>query len=102
LHRFDDVPSEVSELQAEGMEIYLLATRSGIVKELVGLESIRALPSFNRVDMFIQPGSFVSPTVDYYNRLGTVVLINTDKQQLEIDCKLIRQLEVEHKIIGFV
>lgn len=82
--------------------MYLLASKSGIVKDITGLDVIRALPSFDRVDMFIQPGSFVSPTVDYYNRLGTVVLIHKDKDQLEKDCKVVRQLEMENKVISFL
>ena len=84
------------------MEIYLNSSRSGIVKDIIGLDLIRSLKSCHRVDMFIQPGGFASPTVDYYSRLGTVVLINSDKEQLEADIKFIRQLEVQNKVIGFM
>jgi hypothetical protein len=86
----------------EGIELYLLSTRSGVVKDIVGLNFIRSLPSCKRVDMFTQPGGFVVPTVDYHSRVGTVVLANTDVAQLIEDCNTIRKWEVENKIIEYL
>lgn len=84
------------------MEVYLISSSRGVVKEIIGLELIRNLSSFKRMDLYTQPGSNVVPTSDYYTRVGTVVLVNKDKEQLHNDYKFIRELEIQQKLIKFV
>ena len=99
---YDELPAQVDTMRAEGMEVYLVSSSRGLVRDIVGLQTIRALPSCKRVDMFTQPGAHVIPTCDYYSRVGTVVLVNKDKTQLMQDYNTIRQLELDQKLIKFV
>lgn len=99
---YDELPTQANELKAEGMEVYLVSSSRGLVRDIVGLQAIRDLPSCQRVDMYTQPGAHVIPTCDYYSRVGTVVLVNKDSAQLERDYQTIRQLELDQKLIKFV
>lgn len=99
---YDELPAQVDDLKAEGMEVYLVSSSRGLVRDIVGLEALRALPSCKRVDMYTQPGAHVIPTCDYYSRVGTVVLVNKDRAQLEQDYRAIRQLELGQQLIKFV
>ena len=100
--RFDEIPLVPSELKVNGMEVYLVSTKTGVVNEVIGLNVIRALPSCRRVDLLTQPGALLTPTTDYYNRIGTVLLINIDNKQLEADYNIIRTLELNNELVRLV
>jgi hypothetical protein len=67
----------------------------GTLKDIPGIETIRELPSFRRMEMLTQPGAVFRPTIDCFTRPGSVQLVNSSQTALETDYTKIRQLEFE-------
>lgn len=97
-YRFDEMPDEPRVLLAEGCELFLVSSQTGIVREVAGLHHIRSLSSFRRIDLTLQPGALMTPTVDTFSSPGTVQLVHTDPACLEADYRGIRQLEMSSDI----
>ena len=55
-----------------GCEAFLVSYKKGTVRDIPGLEVIRALPSFRRMEMMTQPGATLNPTIDCFTRPGSV------------------------------
>ena len=90
--RFDELPS-LPVLRSEGCEVFLVSRQDGIVADIPGIEKIRSLESFRRMEMLCQPGSHIKPTVDCFTRPGSVQMCNTSGYLLEKDYNSIRDLE---------
>ena len=76
--RFDELPDVPKKLLKEGSEVFLVSHQSGVVKDITGIESIRVLSSFNRMEMMTQPGSVIKPTIDCFTRPGAIQLVNAE------------------------
>ncbi len=60
-----------------------------------GVDAIRALLSFRRMELAVQPGMRVARSIDCFTRPGSVLLTHVDRAVLEKDVAVIRALE-EH------
>ena len=65
--RFDALPLEPTLVKA-GCEAFMVSYYKGILKDVPGLDVIRGLKSFRRVDLLTQPGGAISPTIDCFTR----------------------------------
>lgn len=65
--RFDALPYTPNLLK-KGCEAFLVSYSAGILKDIPGLETIRSLASFRRMEMFTQPGAVFAPTIDCFTR----------------------------------
>lgn len=90
--RFDALPFE-PVLQKHGSEAFLVSHVKGTLKDIPGIEVIRELSSFRRMEMLTQPGAALHPTVDCFTRPGSVQLVNSSREKLEADYEVIRSLE---------
>ena len=64
------------------------------VKGLPGVDSIRGLASFRKVELAVQPGMHQAKTIDCFTRPGAVQLVNEDPTALAADVAAIRDLEL--------
>jgi biotin carboxylase len=90
--RFDALPF-VPTLQNQGSEAFLISHTSGTLLEIPGIDEIRSLSSFRRMEMLTQPGMTIQPTIDCFTRPGSVQLVNKSAETLEKDYAIIRELE---------
>lgn len=92
--RFAKLPDKYpSPFQSFGQEVDLVSFSEGIVKSTPGYEVIRSLPSFVFLETLVKPRSKVRKTVDLVTAVGATILMHHDKQVLERDIALIRQME---------
>jgi len=92
---FDALPPAPHTLACFGAEIDIVSFRAGVVTHLPGLDRIRALPSFRRMELAVQPGAYIKATVDCFTRPGSVMLAHANEAVLLADCETIRVLEQE-------
>lgn len=71
--RFEAIPAQPTLLQ-QGCEAFLVSYKSGIVRNIPGIDDLRELPSFRRLEMVTQPGSTVKPTVDSFSRYVHIMI----------------------------
>jgi len=91
--RFDAIPFE-PRLQSAGCEAFLVAHEEGVLKDIPGIQQIRSLGSFRRLEMMTQPGAILRPTIDCFTRPGSVQLVNKSNEALLADYNTIRGLEL--------
>ena len=91
--KFDDLPSTPTKLLKEGCEAFLVSKFSGVIKDIPGIEKIRNLSSFRRLEMLTQPGAPILPTIDCFTRPGSVQMVNFNADDLDKDYNSIRTLE---------
>ena len=92
--RFDALP-HIPSLSKQGTEAFLVSYQTGSLVEIPGIDTIRSLPSFRRMEMLTQPGAYITPTIDCFTRPGSAQLVNTDANDLRKDYEAIRSLEYE-------
>jgi hypothetical protein len=63
------------------------------LKSIPGLKKIRQLEAFRKLEMIIQPGMRIVPTVDCFTRPGSVQLVAPNRSAFERDYAIIRELE---------
>jgi len=90
-----------SPFKAAGQEVILVSFSRGIVKSTPGFEKIKQLDSFVYLETGVKPGSFVDYTIDLFTGIGSVILINHDKEALEQDVETIRRMERENLLFDF-
>jgi len=90
--QFDNLPP-YPKLLKRGAEAFFVSFSTGVVTDIPGIDKIRQLPSFRRIEMLTQPGATIYPTIDCFTRPGSVQLVNEDLNQLEEDYNAIRLLE---------
>lgn len=91
--RFDDIPSVPKVLLKEGCEAFMVSLVTGTIKDIPGIEVIRGLSSFRRLEMLTQPGAEIRPTIDCFTRPGSVQMVNDEPAALDADYSVIRALE---------
>ena len=91
--RFDAIPFEPSVLLKEGCEAFLVSMHSGMLRDIPGVETIRNMRSFRRMELNTQPGEMLVPTVDCFTRPGSVQMVCDTAAGLEADYAKIRELE---------
>jgi hypothetical protein len=68
--------------------------QSGVVTAIPGVATVRALPSFRRMELAVQPGMHQAITIDCFTRPGSALLMHADPAVLEQDVAAIRKLEL--------
>lgn len=91
--RFDALPSVPNLLLKQGAEVFLVSSQSGVVTSSPGVDVIRRLASFRRLELFAQVGYELRPTVDCFTRPGSVQLVHESPGMLEADYEAVRSLE---------
>ena len=92
--KFDLLPDKYpSPFLMYGQCVDLVSFCSGTVKTTPGYDVIKMMQSFVYLETHVKPGSKVYPTVDMATDLGTVVVMHANKDVLEQDITLIRQME---------
>jgi L-amino acid ligase len=91
---FDSIPS-IPKLLKHGIEIFLVNYKSGVVKDIDGLDEIVNMNSFLRSDFHTQPGNYLLPTIDSYTCPGSVQLVSEGIEIIDNDVERIRQLELQ-------
>jgi len=93
---FDRLPEVFpSPFKASGQTMMLVNYFSGIVRSTPGYEKMRKLPSFESLTTRVKAGSKVELTIDLFTAVGVLVIINSDKAQLEKDIAEVRSMEKE-------
>jgi len=92
---FDALPAAPMELKKSGCEVFLVSRQDGMISALPGVDAIRALPSFRKMGLAVQPGMAQKRTVDCFTRPGAVQLVAEDAVALAKDVAAIRQLEIQ-------
>jgi len=99
---FFDLPDKpVSPFLASGQEVILVSFSRGAVKAVPGFDKIQQLQSFVYLETGVKPGSKVEHTVDLFTCIGSVILIHEDKEILERDVKIIRDLEEKNELFEY-
>ncbi len=99
---FERLPDKhPSPFLAAGQCVDLVSYNTGTVKATPGYEVIKLLPSFVHLESHIKQGSKVVPTIDLATDVGSVVLMHHDKEVLERDIALIRQMESNNVIFEY-
>jgi len=65
----------------------------GILKSIDYLDAIKKLPSFHKLDMYINVGERIHPTIDLIGIPGTVFLLHEDENVVQKDYETICELE---------
>jgi len=100
--RFEELPNKYpSPFKAFGQEVDLVSFSEGFVKSTPGFDVIKMLPSFVSFETLVKPSSTVHLTVDLVTAVGAVILMNHDKEALENDIRLIRQLEQDNLLFEY-
>ena len=92
--RFDDLPAAPQSLLKEGCEAFMVSLHRGTIKDIPGIDVIRGLRSFRRLEMLTQPGAPITPTIDCFTRPGSVQMVNADAVQLEASYYQIRLFSI--------
>lgn len=90
-----------SPFKAAGQEVILVSFSRGTVKATPGFDKIRQLASFVYLETGVKPGSVVDYTIDLFTGIGSVILIDDDKEQLEKDVEEIRRMERENELFEY-
>lgn len=90
--RFDALPARPILLK-QGLECHLVSYFKGNLVEIPGIEKIKALTSFRRMELLIQPGMELPRTVDCFTRPGSIQMVADIVATLEEDYRAIRNLE---------
>lgn len=93
--RFDIIPSFPALLTKQGAEVFLVSNATGVVVATPGVDEIRRLPSFRRLELFTQVGSKILPTINCFTRPGSIQLVNELPGTLEDDYASVRDLEAK-------
>ena len=97
--KFDQLPDKYpSPFLAQGQLVDLVSYSKGTVKATPGFEVMKRLPSFVFIETHVKPGVRVVPTVDLVTDIGCVVMMHADKDVLERDIEVLRQME-KHNIL---
>ena len=59
----------------------------------LGLKRIRQLEAFRKLEMLVQPGMRIVPTIDCFTRPGSVQMVASSRGAFERDYSVIRALE---------
>ncbi|KAJ8603981.1 hypothetical protein CTAYLR_003356 [Chrysophaeum taylorii] len=94
---FDALPVVPNPFKNYGREYYMVSRQRGVVKAL-HVDKITALKSFAKMELAVQPGSKLAPTIDCFTRPGAIQLVHPDPAVVEADYRAIRALEEESRL----
>jgi len=89
---FRKIPDFVSHNMKYGKTVDLVAYEAKEILEVPGIEYVKSLKSFNRINLFKNVGDVLDITVDCNSTPGEIILIHEDKQQVERDFEAIHEL----------
>ncbi len=92
--RFEAIPAQPILLH-HGCEAFLVSYKHGVLQDIPGIDTIRDMPSFRRLEMMTQPGASIKPTVDCFTRPGSVQMVNESAEALKKDYDAVRSLELD-------
>jgi predicted CoA-binding protein len=84
--------------KAFGQEVIMVSYAQGEVVSTPGYYVIKQLDSFVYLETGISVGSKVEHTVDLVTSVGSVILLNTDKEVLKQDVEKIRDMEKKNEL----
>jgi hypothetical protein len=84
--------------KAFGQEVIMVSYAQGEVVATPGYDVIKQLDSFVYLETGISVGSKVEHTVDLVMSVGSVILLNTDKEVLKQDVEKIRDMEKKNEL----
>lgn len=76
-----------------GKIVYMLNSKTGILRDLPYLKTIEALPSFFRKKLNVRIDKRIVPTTNFFNYPGQFELVHEDPAVVERDYQTIRELE---------
>jgi len=94
-NKFLSFPCYPSDLSVHGRVVHLVSEVTGELVEIRHMQKIESLPSVSSVKIFpeFQVGNVISPTVDIKTDAGAILLIHSDKDQVESDYRTILKLQ---------
>jgi len=92
---FDALPMAPLALIKAGCEVFLVSRQNGVVQALPGVDKIRALSTFRKLELAVQPGMEQRCTTDCFTRPGSVQLAHEDPEVLAKDVATVRSLEID-------
>ncbi|MFF7976469.1 ATP-grasp domain-containing protein [Streptomyces sp. NPDC007905] len=82
------------------MSVFVTAHRSGVIRNPDSLSDLAKLPTAVRSTVTVPPGGRVQMTSDVFSVLGRVVLVDRDRDRVELDRRRIKRVErdlhIEH------
>ena len=90
-----------SPFKASGQEVILVSFSRGKVKATPGYEVIKQLPSYVYLETGVREGSELDYTIDLFTGIGSVILMHQDRQVLDRDVALIRNMEKENLLFEY-
>jgi biotin carboxylase len=87
--RFRRLPRRPARFAGAAVEVILVSYERGRLLSYAGLANIRALPSFQGLEIRTKPGSMIAKTIDLFTTPGSVMLVHADRAQVERDMALI-------------
>lgn len=96
---FDTLPDVPGRFKNYGREVFLVSRQHGTVKK-TNVEKLRSLKSFAKLELSVQPGSQLLPTVDCFTRPGSVQLIHSDPSVVQADYEAIRDMEQNYQLFA--
>lgn len=91
---FDALPDVPPPFKNYGREVDLVSYTRGTLKS-INVHLVRSLKSFCKMELAVQPGSAIVPTIDCFTRPGSVQLIHPDPDVVQADYDRIRTIENE-------
>jgi hypothetical protein len=85
-------PDPKYETVKAGVRVYIVAETEGRLKDLAHIDEIKALDSYTRMSLHVEPGRDVVKTTDLSNDAGWIDLTNVNPKLLREDEKRLDQL----------
>lgn len=82
---FDALPAYPKLPKIYGKEVFLVSYREGTIRDMPGLEKVKQLKSFSKIDLGVKVGSKLHKTIDLFTMPGRVQLLHKDELQVERD-----------------
>jgi len=90
--RFNVLPAYPVAPENYGKEVFLVSYRSGIVRDMPGMDRVQALPSYIAKDLGVKIGHELYKTIDLFTMPGRVQLLHASKVQVDEDYEYIHSL----------
>lgn len=95
---FDSLNARNFPKTKAGRDVDMVSRHSGIVRSLIGTESIKALSSFRSIKWEVKVGDFIPLTIDCFTRPGCVQLVHESEEQADADLDALHGMEDLHLI----
>ncbi len=92
--KFYELAAAPYVLHEQLQRVELICPRSGLLRSLPRLDDIRAMPSFYKLKLYVEPGQRIVETTDLMSIPGFIDLIHPDPEVIERDHQQLRTLEL--------